>query len=193
MEPILRRWRETSPPNPLRGANIGFADIIFGAERGRVSEEKRADTVRFLRYAGCIMQAVRLTSGGTHMGLTVDWLGIDCADPAALARFWAEALAYRIEDSDDPDEVPIGPKDGPGTRILFLRVPEEKTIKNRFHLDLRPDDQQAEVARLEALGARKIDIGQGVQTWVVMADPEGNEFCILRNLTAEERARRGNA
>ena len=127
------------------------------------------------------------------MGLMVDWLGIDCADPAALARFWSEALGYRVEDTADPDEIPIGPKDGPGTRILFLRVPEEKTIKNRFHLDLRPDDQHTEVERLLALGARKIDIGQGTQTWVVMADPEGNEFCILRNLTAEERARRESA
>lgn len=124
------------------------------------------------------------------MGLIVDWLGIDCADPAALARFWTEALAYRIEDSADPDEIPIVPKDGRGVRILFAKAPEGKTIKNRLHLDLRPDDQTAEVERLLALGARKIDIGQGVQSWVVLADPEGNEFCILRNLTPEERARR---
>lgn len=53
-------------------------------------------------------------------------------------------------------------------------------MKNRLHFDLRPDDQAAEVARVEALGARKVDIGQGNQTWIVMADPEGNEFCILR-------------
>lgn len=127
------------------------------------------------------------------MGLIIDWLGIDCADPSTLAQFWAAALDYRIEDTADPDEIPIVPKDGPGTHILFLRVPEEKTIKNRFHLDLRPDDQHAEVERLLALGARKIDIGQGQQTWVVLADPEGNEFCILRNLTPAERARRENA
>ncbi len=63
--------------------------------------------------------------------------------------------------------------------ILFLEVPEPKTVKNRLHLDLRRDDQAQEVARLEALGAWRIDIGQGDVSWVVMADPEGNEFCVL--------------
>jgi len=70
-------------------------------------------------------------------------------------------------------------------------VPEGKTVKNRLHLDLRPEDQAAEVARLEALGARRVSVGQGVQgevSWVVMADPEGNEFDVLRPLTAEELA-----
>jgi hypothetical protein len=124
------------------------------------------------------------------MGLFVDWLGIDCADPAGLARFWTVALDYKILDGDDPDEAAIVPKDGPGTKILFFRVPEGKQVKNRLHLDLRPEDQAAEVARLEGLGATKVDIGQGEQTWVVMADPEGNEFCILRALTPEERAQR---
>lgn len=127
------------------------------------------------------------------MGLTIDWLSIDCADPAALAQFWAEVLAYRIEDTADPDEIPIGPKDGRGPRLLFLRVPEGKTIKNRLHLDVRPDDQRTEHERLLRLGARQIDIGQGAQTWFVMADPEGNEFCILRNLTQAERERRERA
>jgi hypothetical protein len=70
----------------------------------------------------------------------------------------------------------------------FFRVPEGKAVKNRLHLDLRPEDQAAEVDRLLALGARKVDIGQGSPTWVVLADPEGNEFCILRALTPEERA-----
>jgi hypothetical protein len=124
------------------------------------------------------------------MGLLVDWLAIDCADPAALARFWAEALDYKILPGDDPDEAAIVPKDGRGTQLLFLRVPEGKTVKNRLHLDLRPDDQGVEVERLLALGAKKVDIGQGSPTWVVLADPEGNEFCILRTLTPEERAQR---
>jgi len=81
-----------------------------------------------------------------------------------------------------------GPQDGevwlePGgdsPDILFLEVPEAKTVKNRMHLDLRPGDQQAEVSRLKALGASEVDIGQGDVSWVVMADPEGNEFCVLR-------------
>ena len=67
-------------------------------------------------------------------------------------------------------------------------VAEPKVGENRLHLDLRPVDQAAEVARLEQLGARRVDIGQGDVTWVVMADPDGNEFCVLRALTAEELA-----
>jgi hypothetical protein len=69
-----------------------------------------------------------------------------------------------------------------------LKVAEGKAVKNRLHLDLRPEDQAAEVARLEALGARRVSVGQGEVSWVVMADPEGNEFDVLRPLTAEELA-----
>ena len=73
--------------------------------------------------------------------------------------------------------------------ILFLKVPKGKSVKNRLHLDLRPIDQAAEVARFEALGARRVDVGQGDDvTWVVLSDLEGNEFCILRALTPEELA-----
>ena len=79
--------------------------------------------------------------------------------------------------------------DGVAPDLLFLRVPEAKAVKNRLHLDLRPEDQPAEVARLEGLGARRADVGQGAEvSWVVMADPDGNEFCVLRPLTAEELA-----
>ena len=121
------------------------------------------------------------------MGLFAEWLGIDCADPAALAAFWAEALDYKSQPGDDPDEAAIVPKDGKGTQLLFFRVPEGKVVKNRLHLDLRPEDQDKEVERILALGARKVDIGQGEQSWVVLADPEGNEFCILRALTPKDR------
>ena len=69
--------------------------------------------------------------------------------------------------------------DGAGPDWLFVAVPDGKVVKNRIHFDFTPDDQQAEVERLIGLGARKVDIGQGEQTWVVLADPEGNEFCIL--------------
>jgi hypothetical protein len=122
------------------------------------------------------------------MGLIAEWIDIDCADPAALASFWAQALDYKNEPSDDPGEAGIVPKDGKGMQLLFLKVPEGKTIKNRLHLDLRPDDQAAEVERLIGLGAKKVDIGQGDSTWVVLADPEGNEFCVLRALPPEEKA-----
>ena len=73
----------------------------------------------------------------------------------------------------------IAPPDGSGSALLFIRVPDAKVIKNRLHLDLNPDDQEAEVRRLLALGATRKDIGQGDAGWVVLADPEGNEFCVL--------------
>jgi predicted enzyme related to lactoylglutathione lyase len=103
---------------------------------------------------------------------------IDAHDPAALARFWTGVLDWSILYEAD-DEVVIT-KDGttfPG--LVFVRVPEAKQAKNRLHLDLAPDDQAAEVERLVGMGATKVDIGQGDVGWVVLADPEGNEFCVL--------------
>lgn len=127
------------------------------------------------------------------MSLRWQCANVDASDPAALASFWEQALGWR-RTYDTHDEVvlepPAGsPEDGVAPDLLFLRVPEAKSIKNRLHLDLRPDDQQAEVDRLLALGARRVDVGQGDDvTWVVLADPEGNEFCVLRPLTAAELA-----
>ena len=124
--------------------------------------------------------------------LRIQCLTIDCADPAALAPFWRDALDWVITFADE-NEVALEPKinDGsvPFPDLLFLRVPDSKLTKNRLHLDLRPDDQAAEVARLEALGARRVDIGQSNDanvTWVVMEDPAGNEFCVLRALPPQE-------
>ncbi len=103
--------------------------------------------------------------------------------------FWSAALGLPKFTEEDGD-VWIGPgeghpEDGIMPDLLFLKVPDhdKKPGKNRLHLDLRPDDQAAEVARLEALGARLADIGQGDVSWVVMADPEGNEFCVLKHRT----------
>ncbi len=112
------------------------------------------------------------------MGSRWEQVVVDAEDPARLARWWAEALNYRIV-HEAPDEVEIRrtPDEMPG--ILFTPVPDAKTVKNRLHIDLRPDDQEAEVRRLEQLGACRVDIGQGNVTWVVLADPEGNEFCVL--------------
>ncbi len=125
------------------------------------------------------------------MNIRVQCLCFDSNDPDATGRFWEQALGWRRTHSE-PDEVVLeppegSPEDGIVPDILFLRVPEEKTIKNRLHLDLRPVDQPREVARLEGLGAKRISVGQGDDvTWVVMADPEGNEFCVLRAFTPEE-------
>ena len=124
------------------------------------------------------------------MTLFVNSLTVDAHDPASLARFWAAALDWPIL-FEAEDEVMIAPSDErqPGVYpMLFGRNADVKTVKNRWHFDLAPTDQEAEVARLEALGARRADIGQGEVSWVVMADPEGNEFCVLRSLPAEAQA-----
>jgi predicted enzyme related to lactoylglutathione lyase len=117
--------------------------------------------------------------------LRIQALAFDAHDPTALARFWEAALGWRVTDADE-EEVVVEPpadseEDGVVPDLLFLRVPEGKDVKNRLHLDLRPQNQAVEVARLEDLGATQVSIGQGDDvTWVVMADPEGNEFCVLR-------------
>jgi hypothetical protein len=132
------------------------------------------------------------------MDIRIQCLSIDSPDPVKIASFWAAALGWHrpLDEADeiglDPDEVclepPAGsPADGVAPDLLFLRVPDGKIVKNRLHLDLRPKDQAAEVARLEALGARRADVGQGADvSWVVLADPDGNEFCVLRALRTDE-------
>ena len=127
------------------------------------------------------------------MDIRIQCLTIDSADPFRLATFWQAVLGWRLEAEDENGAVlepPKGsPEDGVAPDLLFLRVPDEKAGKNRLHLDLRPVDQAAEVARLEGLGARRADVGQGPDvTWVVLADPEGNEFCVLRAFRPEELA-----
>jgi hypothetical protein len=104
----------------------------------------------------------------------------------ALAIFWCHVLGYGVID-EDGESVEIAHKASPDAEpdlptLLFERVPESKIAKNRVHIDVTPVDseQAAEVGRLLALGARHVDIGQGRQSWVVLADPEGNEFCVLR-------------
>lgn len=128
-------------------------------------------------------------------------ISIDCADPARLADFWTGVLGYQVIHQED-GLIEIGPAGrsdaemldavrlGPVPPTIFLcRVPEPKKVKNRLHFDVSPVDgtQAEEVARVEALGATRADIGQsGEESWVVMADPEGNEFCVLRSLAPGE-------
>jgi hypothetical protein len=116
-------------------------------------------------------------------------LAIDCADPRGLARFWCSVLDYEVQDEEDgivtigSPTVPEGKNRlGPVPPTLtFAYVPESKTVKNRLHIDVNPTDrdQDDEVRRLLGLGARRVDVGQGDESWVVLADPEGNEFCVL--------------
>ena len=128
------------------------------------------------------------------MTLRLRVVAVDCADPERLAAFWCAALGYEVRDRDD-DGVGIGPGPAPADDDLragpvvpgidFLVVPEGKTVKNRLHLDLTPVDgrQAEEVERLLGLGATRAEVGQSDRpdaSWVVLADPEGNEFCVLR-------------
>lgn len=113
------------------------------------------------------------------MGLRFAEICMDANDTAMLADWWARALGWAIEPAEDDGEWLLRAPTGAGPDWLFLPVPEAKAVKNRIHFDFTPQDQDAEVRRLLALGARHVDIGQGEQTWVVLADPEGNEFCVL--------------
>jgi predicted enzyme related to lactoylglutathione lyase len=111
------------------------------------------------------------------VGSSLHTVTVDCSDPASLARFWANVLAYSVV-FEEGDEVAIkGQGDCP--ELLFGRAPDPKRTKNRIHFDLNPDDQAEEVARIKRLGATEVDIGQVDVPWVVLADPEGNEFCVL--------------
>jgi Glyoxalase-like domain len=119
-------------------------------------------------------------------------LSVDAHDIRAQAEFWCAVLGYRILEEGD-SVVEIGallstPEDAVRApvppRIVFAPVPKDKVVKNRLHIDVNPIDRTPaeEVERLIALGARRVDIGQGDVSWTVMGDPEGNEFCVLRSL-----------
>lgn len=115
------------------------------------------------------------------MVATIDTLTVDCADPGVVARFWAEALGWRIADEGGGD-VEIADPAGRDRPILFQTVPEAKMAKNRWHLDLRAvTSMAAEVERLVQAGATVLErIDEHGNYWTVLQDPEGNEFCILR-------------
>jgi hypothetical protein len=114
-------------------------------------------------------------------------LSVDATDDRSVAGFWCAVLGWSVLEQDD-DGTSIAPADGLHPPIDFLRVPDRKTTKNRLHIDLRADGSttEEELDRLLSIGARRVDIGQGPDVaWVVLADPEGNEFCLLSR-TAQE-------
>ena len=112
--------------------------------------------------------------------MTLEWeqVVVHSADPVALGQWWAEALGWVVVYSS-AEEVEIRPEPDRKPGVDFVLLNESKQAKSRLHLDFRPVDQAAEVARLVAHGAQRVDIGQGDAPWVVLADPEGNEFCVL--------------
>lgn len=108
-------------------------------------------------------------------------LSIDSLHPERIARWWADVLDYRITEVDE-EQVEIAGPAGSGPTLVFARVPERKSVKNRLHIDVSPTDreQEAELQRLLELGAERADVGQSDDAgWVVLRDPDGNEFCLL--------------
>jgi hypothetical protein len=120
------------------------------------------------------------------MACRISELVLECRDPAALARFWCEVLDYVVLDREDDGSLEIGPREGfggPQPTIILSLQPEPEPSKPRLHIDVNATDrdQDAELERLLGLGARPADVGQtGEESWHVLADPEGNEFCLLK-------------
>ena len=124
------------------------------------------------------------------MDIRIQCVVVDADDCELLARFWSQTLDWRITYKSSNEWCIEPPEGSPAVDvapdILFVKVPNRKTAKNRLHFDLRPKDQAAQVQRLLDLGARRVNIGQTDEvSWVVMADPEGNEFCVLAPLPAD--------
>jgi|SRR5699024_9927179 len=117
---------------------------------------------------------------------------IDCADPYTLALFWSRVLEVPMDPEDSPDDNETGFDFADGQSLLFLKVPEAKTVKNRMYLCLEPrQTRDLEVDRLLGIGAtmyddRRNSDGTG---WAVLLDPEGNEFCVLRSAGERVAAR----
>ena len=125
------------------------------------------------------------------MACRISEIVVDCADPERLAMFWCDVLGWSVLEREDNGDVEIGPPDvgfgGPQPTLIFSGVDEPKLQKLRWHVDVNATDrsQDDELGRLLALGATPADVGQtGAETWHVLADPEGNEFCLLRTRIA---------
>ena len=120
---------------------------------------------------------------------------LEAADALVLARFWAAVFGSDVDEESTPDKAYLEAAGWGGPNIWFARVPEGKTAKNRLHFDLRADrsSTEAELDRLLSLGATRVDVGQGPDvSWVVLADPGGNEFCLLERTVQEVEVARGD-
>jgi predicted enzyme related to lactoylglutathione lyase len=149
----------------------GRNDHVCGETLTYVDEERRG-----------ISKAKMLDT--TCMGSLLREIVIDCADPGAVCAFWSDVLGWEVQSEGEWYWMaPPGADQTKDLAMVFLPVREAKTVKNRVHIDVSPTgcDQANELVRLLALGAVRVNVGQGEQPWVVMADPEGNEFCLLHN------------
>ena len=119
-------------------------------------------------------------------------MAIDAQQPQVIAEFWCAVLGWVVHEIEDDVVWCIGPADGSWPGIDVGPTLDMKSGKNRLHLDLRADgvSTEEELERLLALGARKVDVGQGADaSWTVLADPEGNEFCLLQGTVQERQAK----
>src|SRR6516164_3266972 len=129
--------------------------------------------------------AIRTSPAGAHTGgmpVHLHHIVVDTYDLPKLARFWTQALGWKIL-SEREHEIVIGTDENAPVGMCFMPVTDPKIVKNRVHLDLTTSaqDRDQEIERLLAIGARRADIGQtGEESWTVLADPEGNEFCVIR-------------
>ena len=127
------------------------------------------------------MQVRRATHTG-GMPVRLHHIVVDAHDLPGLARFWTRALGWKVL-SERENEIVIGTDENAPVGMCFMPVADPKTVKNRVHVDLTCSaaERDQEIDRLLALGARRVDIGQtGAESWTVLADPEGNEFCVVR-------------
>ena len=184
--PAHRRRHRTACPGPPRWTGSGCrasgrhppSVVIVGVRNGSVSR----NPVPGARY--------RRLSWGRSAAMALEWeqVIVDSRDSVLLGQWWRDVLGWVVvEDRRGEFEIRPTPDRMPG--LLFVEVLDEKITKNRLHIDLRPDDQATEVARLEAMGATRVDLGQDDQSWVVLADPEGNEFCVLGGHASRNRFR----
>jgi len=143
-------------------------------------------TALHFRYAG---RTLRLRWGVIEMSASLLAIVVDCHDPLRQAKFWAQALAYEVNQRN-PGEFRVSDPAGGGASLYFMKVPEPKAGKNRLHLDLvTSGPMEAEVARLAEAGAEVVEVRQdpasldNPDTWTVMRDPEGHEFCVSSTAT----------
>jgi predicted enzyme related to lactoylglutathione lyase len=152
----------------LRDLGATLADIGQGAVPWTVMADPEGNEF-------CVLDSLFAETG------PIATVVVDCADPRAMARFWGNAMDWTLHKVTDHNAV-LRSATGVGPYLQFLRTPDVKTVWNRVHLDLRPypgDDVEAELARLRTLGAMDIDLGCSDVSWNVLADSEGNEFCLL--------------
>jgi catechol 2,3-dioxygenase-like lactoylglutathione lyase family enzyme len=173
---VMRRPEGRTLVMDVLPASFPWVRYLPAHEMRRFSVELAADD----RLSGCR----RILTG---MACRISELVIKCADPDRLAAFWSDVLGYVELGREDDGSIEIGPPDagfgGPQPTLVLSPSSDPRTGKLRLHIDVNPTDrdQDAELERLLALGARPADVGQtGTESWHVLADPEGNEFCLLR-------------